>query len=81
VQFASYLFDQLLQKFEWQKGYEAFTYSRNQIDTVIKYILTQEEYHLKKLFKEEYLEILEMNNVDFKEEYLFEFFNDCNKWN
>jgi len=27
-------------KFEWQKGYGAFTHSRSQIDTVAKYILT-----------------------------------------
>lgn len=68
-------------KFEWQKGYGAFTHSRSQIDTVIKYILTQEEHHIKKLFKEEYLEILEKNNVEYNQEYLFEFFNDIYGWN
>ena len=41
-------------KFEWQKGYGAFTHSRSQIDTVAKYILTQEEHHKTKPFKEEY---------------------------
>ena len=68
-------------KFEWQKGYGAFTLSRSQIDTVVKYILTQEEHHKRKPFKEEYLEMLERNNVEFKEEYLFEFFNDIYEWN
>ena len=68
-------------KFEWQKGYGAFTHSRSQIDTVIKYILTQEEHHIKKLFKKEYLEILEKNNVEYNQEYLFEFFNDIYGWN
>jgi putative transposase len=63
-------------KFEWQKGYGAFTHSRSQIDTVVKYILSQEEHHKKKPFKEEYLEMLEKNNVVFKQEYLFEFFSD-----
>jgi putative transposase len=63
-------------KFEWQKGYGAFTNSRSQIDPVAKYILTQEEHHKTKTFKEEYLEILEKNNVEFNEEYLFEFFSD-----
>ncbi len=63
-------------KFEWQKGYGAFTHSRSQIDTMIKYILTQEEHHRKRPFKEEYLEMLEKNNIEFKEEYLFEFFDD-----
>jgi len=63
-------------KFEWQKGYGAFTYSHSQLDSVAKYILSQEEHHKKKPFKEEYFEILDKNNVEFKEEYLFEFFND-----
>jgi putative transposase len=63
-------------KFEWQKGYGAFTNSRSQIDTVVKYILNQEEHHKKKTFREEYLEILEKNNVEFKQEYLFDFFKD-----
>jgi len=67
-------------KFEWQKGYGAFTHSRSQIDTVVKYILSQEEHHKKKQFKEEYLEILEKNNVEFNQEYLFEFFGDIYKW-
>ncbi|OFX99682.1 MAG: transposase [Bacteroidetes bacterium GWE2_41_25] len=63
-------------RFGWQKGYGAFTHSRSQIDTVVKYILTQEEHHHKKKFKEEYMEILEEHEVEFKDEYLFEFFED-----
>jgi putative transposase len=67
-------------KFEWQKGYGAFTHSHSQIDPVAKYILTQEEHHKRKSFKEEYFEILEKNNVEFKEEYLFEFFSEIYGW-
>jgi putative transposase len=67
-------------KFEWQKGYGAFTHSHSQIDTVAKYILSQDDHHKKKRFKEEYFEILEKNNVEFKEEYLFEFFSDIYDW-
>jgi REP element-mobilizing transposase RayT len=67
-------------KFEWQKGYGAFTHSRSQIDTVAKYILIQEDHHKTKPFKEEYLEILLKNNIEFKEEYLFEFFSDIYNW-
>ncbi len=68
-------------KFDWQKGYGAFTYSRSEIDNVVKYILSQEEHHRKRPFKEEYLEMLEKNEVIFSNEYLFEFFNDINGWN
>jgi putative transposase len=67
-------------KFEWQKGYGAFTHSHSQIDTIVKYILSQEEHHKKKPFKEEYLEMLENNNIEFKDEYLFEFFSEIYDW-
>jgi len=63
-------------KFEWQRGYGAFTYSHAQIGIVIKYIQTQEEHHKKKRFKDEYLEMLQENNVAFKQQYLFTFFGD-----
>jgi putative transposase len=66
--------------FEWQKGYGAFTHSHSQIDLVAKYILSQEEHHKKKPFREEYFEILERNNVQFKDEYVFEFFDDVHGW-
>jgi putative transposase len=65
-------------KFEWQKGYGAFTHSHSQIDPVAKYILSQEEHHKNRSFKEEYFEILKKNDVEFKEEYVFEFFADIN---
>jgi len=63
-------------KFEWQKGYGAFSHSRSQIDTVVKYILNQEKHHKKRPFKEEYLEILRKNKIEFKDEYIFDFFDD-----
>ena len=63
-------------KFEWQKGYGAFSHSRAQLDTVVRYILTQEEHHKKKSFKDEYLETLREFEIAFKDEYVFEFFED-----
>ena len=63
-------------KFEWQKGYGAFTNSHSQLNPVIKYILSQAEHHRKKPFKEEYFEILKKNDIEYKDEYLFEFFSD-----
>jgi len=62
-------------KFEWQKGYGAFTHARSQLDMVVKYVLSQEEHHKKITFREEYLEILRKNDVAFKDEYVFEFFD------
>ena len=68
-------------KFEWQKGYGAFTHSRSQIDTVVKYILSQEEHHKKQPFKEEYIEMLVKNEISFNQEYVFEFFDDIDEEN
>lgn len=60
-------------KFEWQKGYGAFTHSQSQVDAVSKYVLNQQKHHQKKSFKEEYLEILKKNEIKFKNEYIFDF--------
>lgn len=62
-------------KFEWQRGYGAFTHSKSQIDKVIQYISNQENHHKKKSFREEYMEILRKNDIEFDERYLFEFFD------
>lgn len=62
-------------KFDWQNGYGAFTHSKSQVDTVVNYILNQENHHSKKTFKEEYLEILKKNDIKFNEKYVFDFFD------
>ncbi|MBK7499732.1 MAG: IS200/IS605 family transposase [Ignavibacteriales bacterium] len=59
-------------KFSWQEGFGVFSYSRSQIDTVIKYIQNQEKHHHKKSFKEEYIDFLEKFAVEYDERYLFE---------
>jgi putative transposase len=61
-------------KFQWQVGFGAFTYSISQLDNVIKYIDNQEEHHKKQSFKEEYISFLKNFKIDYKEEYLFDFF-------
>jgi putative transposase len=67
-------------KFEWQKGYGAFTHSRSQINQVVKYIDRQESHHQKISFKEEYSEILVKNGIEFKAEYMFDFFENVYSW-
>ena len=59
-------------KFQWQEGYGAFSYSHSNLDNVIKYIMNQKEHHKKKTFKEEYLAFLKKFEIEFKDEYLFE---------
>jgi REP element-mobilizing transposase RayT len=58
--------------FAWQEGYGVFTYSRSQVDSVIKYILDQEEHHRKKTFREEYIHMLKKSRIDFDEKYMFD---------
>ena len=60
----------LANKFSWQEGFGAFSYSKSQIDNVVKYILNQEEHHKKKSFKDEYLEFLKKFEIEYKEKYL-----------
>ena len=62
-------------KFHWQEGYGAFSYSRSQRHQVINYIINQEKHHSKKTFREEYLELLRNFEIEFKEEYVFEFYD------
>ncbi|MCA0233206.1 MAG: IS200/IS605 family transposase [Bacteroidetes bacterium] len=62
-------------KFSWQDGYGAFTYSKSQIDNVVKYILNQPEHHKKQSFKDEYLLFLEKFEVDYDPRYVFEWYD------
>lgn len=59
-------------KFNWQEGFGAFSYGHSQLDRVIRYINNQEKHHAKKTFKEEYLEFLKKFNVEYNEQYLFD---------
>lgn len=62
-------------KFNWQEGYGAFSYSHSHIDTVVKYIMNQKEHHKKQSFRDEYLEFLKKFEVEYKDEYLFDWIN------
>jgi REP element-mobilizing transposase RayT len=63
-------------KFNWQDGYGAFSYGHSQIDDVVKYVLNQKEHHKKFSFKKEYIKLLELFQIQYKERYLFEFFEE-----
>ena len=59
-------------KFNWQEGFGAFSYSKSNLDNVVKYILNQEEHHKKRTFKEEYLNFLKKFEIEYDEKYVFE---------
>lgn len=58
-------------KFNWQEGFGAFSYSHSQLDNVIRYIINQKEHHKNMTFKEEYTRFLKKFNVEYNEQYLF----------
>ena len=63
-------------KFQWQEGFGAFSYSHTQLGDVIRYIENQKEHHKKKTFKEEYLAFLKAFEIEFKDQYLFQWLED-----
>jgi REP element-mobilizing transposase RayT len=59
-------------RFEWQLGYGAFTVSKSDVPMITNYIIAQEEHHRITTFREEYVRMLRLNGISFKNEYLFE---------
>ncbi len=64
------------EKFAWQEGYGGFTYSRSQIPDLYNYIANQEIHHKTKTFHEEYVHYLNENEMEFDEEFLYEFWEN-----
>ena len=62
----------LKHRFEWQKGFGAFSYSHSHIDKVFNYIKNQEAHHKKETFREEYIKMLKAFGVEYDERYIFE---------
>ena len=58
-------------RFEWQRGYGAFSYDKSAVNNVYNYILNQEEHHEKNKFISEYNDILEKFDIEYDEEYIF----------
>lgn len=59
------------EKFQWQEGYGAFSYSKSQTAKVIAYVQNQELHHQKITFLSEYKKFLEKFEVDYDERYIF----------
>ncbi|KEO71604.1 IS200/IS605 family transposase [Anditalea andensis] len=63
-------------KFDWQSGYGAFSYSHSSLNNVITYINNQKIHHQKLTFRDEYIAFLKKFDIEFKNEYLFEWIDD-----
>jgi len=64
--------EMIIGKFKWQEGFGAFSYSKSQIDAVVKYIANQPEHHKKTTFKDEYIQFLKNFEIEYNEKYLYE---------
>lgn len=59
------------QTFAWQEGYGAFSYSKSQVNSVIRYIQNQEIHHRKETFLDEYRKFLTAFEIEWDEKYIF----------
>ena len=59
------------ERFYWQSGYGAFSYSHSQLSRVINYIGRQKDHHLNRNTKDEYVQFLNRYEIKYKEKNLF----------
>ena len=57
--------------FAWQAGYAAFSVSESVAEKTLNYIKNQKEHHKRVTFAEEYKRFLELNHLDYSDEYVF----------
>jgi putative transposase len=61
-----------LRNFGWQKGYGAFSVSHSEKQRVVDYIQNQEKHHRKRSFKEEFVGLLKLNEIEYDEHYIWD---------
>ena len=58
-----------LKDFSWQRGYGAFTVSQSNAEEVRQYIARQEEHHKRTSFRDEFIQFLKANGIEYDERY------------
>lgn len=61
-----------LANFAWQDGYAAFSVCESIKDAVINYIFNQRMHHTKRTFQQEFVEMLNKNEIEYDEAYLWD---------
>ena len=59
-------------RFEWQRGYGAFSVSESNSEAVKNYIANQEAHHQQRSFENEYFELLKRHRIQFDPKYVFD---------
>ena len=62
---------ELLQKFQWQDGYSAFSVGHTQIEMVTKYVENQKAHHEKTVFEDEMRGFYRKYGISFDERYVW----------
>src|SRR2546425_5879005 len=59
-----------LEDFSWQRGYAAFTVSQSNVEEIRRYIGKQKEHHMKTSFRDEFMQFLKANGIEYDARYL-----------
>ena len=59
-----------LRNFSWQRGYGAFTVSQSNVEEVRTYIARQKEHHLRVSFRDEFIQFLRANGIEYDERFV-----------
>jgi len=59
-----------LAEFSWQRGYAAFTVSQSNVEDVRRYVAGQKEHHEKISFRDEFIEFLKENYIEYDERFV-----------
>jgi len=59
-----------LSNFSWQRGYGAFSVSQSNVEDVRRYIAQQKEHHQTLSFRDEFIQFLKANGIEYDERYL-----------
>lgn len=59
-----------LSDFSWQRGYAAFTVCQSNLKHVQRYLANQKEHHRKVSFRDEFINFLKVNGIEYDERYI-----------
>jgi len=59
-----------LAEFSWQRGYAAFTVSQSNVEEVRRYVAGQKDHHKKISFRDEFIEFLKENYIEYDERFV-----------
>ena len=59
-----------LADFSWQRGYGAFSVSQSNLQQVQRYLREQKEHHRTISFRDEFIQFLQANEIEFDERYV-----------